>query len=104
LKEAKLIIENWRRHYNAPRPVHRSAKSRRHQKRPSGHDKNGRASTPAVASYVRAKAVDALQNGFRPIVSPEAVDDRSLPAYGLTLLDLQAKYADVIALDPALLR
>lgn len=57
-----------------------------------------------MASYVRAKAVDALQNGFRPIVSPEAVDDRSLPAYGLTLLDLQAKYADVIALDPALLR
>lgn len=57
-----------------------------------------------TSGCVRATAVDALQNGFRPIVVREAVGDRSLPAHEQSLLDLQAKYADVISLDEALHR
>ena len=53
---------------------------------------------------MRATAVDALQNGFRPIVVREAVGDRSQPAHEQSLLDLQANYADVVSLDAALMR
>jgi len=57
-----------------------------------------------TSGCVRATAVDALQYGFRPIVVREAVGDRSQPAHDQSLLDLQAKYADVIALEAALRR
>lgn len=57
-----------------------------------------------TSGCVRATAVDALQNGFRPMVVRDAVGDRSLPAHEQSLLDLQAKYADVISLDEALRR
>ncbi len=57
-----------------------------------------------TSGCVRATAVDSLQNGFRPIVVREAVGDRSQPAHEQSLLDLQAKYADVVSLDAALMR
>lgn len=55
-----------------------------------------------TSGCVRATAVDALQNGFRPIVVREAVGDRSRAAHDQSLLDLQNKYADVVSLDDAL--
>ena len=50
----------------------------------------------------RASAVDAIQSGFRPIVVREAVGDRDPGAHEQSLLDLQAKYADVVPVDSVL--
>jgi nicotinamidase-related amidase len=55
-----------------------------------------------TSGCVRATAVDAVQNGFRPIVVREAVGDRSAPAHEQSLFDLNAKYADVVALAEVL--
>jgi nicotinamidase-related amidase len=55
-----------------------------------------------TSGCVRATAVDALQNGFRPIVVREAVGDRSVSAHEQSLFDLNAKYADVVGLDETL--
>lgn len=52
-----------------------------------------------TSGCVRASAVDALQNGFRPIVVRECVGDRSQAAHEQSLFDLQAKYADVVGLE-----
>ena len=52
-----------------------------------------------TSGCVRATAVDAVQNGFRPIVVREAVGDRARPAHEQSLFDLQAKYADVVSVD-----
>ena len=55
-----------------------------------------------TSGCVRATAVDAVQNGFRPMVVREAVGDRSAPAHEQSLFDLNAKYADVVGLDETL--
>ena len=55
-----------------------------------------------TSGCVRATAVDALQNGFRPMIVREAVGDRSARAHEQSLFDLQAKYGDVVALDETL--
>jgi nicotinamidase-related amidase len=55
-----------------------------------------------TSGCVRATAVDACQNGFRPMVVREAVGDRSAAAHAQSLFDLDAKYADVIPLADAL--
>ncbi len=55
-----------------------------------------------TSGCVRATAVDAVQNGFRPMVVREAVGDRSTPAHEQSLFDLNAKYADVVGLDETL--
>ncbi|HXG36015.1 MAG TPA: isochorismatase family protein, partial [Dehalococcoidia bacterium] len=52
-----------------------------------------------TSGCVRASAVDAVQNGLRPIVPAEAVGDRARPAHEQSLFDLQAKYADVLSVD-----
>ena len=49
-----------------------------------------------TSGCVRATAVDAVQNGFRPMVVREAVGDRSAAAHEQSLFDLNAKYADVV--------
>jgi maleamate amidohydrolase len=54
-----------------------------------------------TSGCVRATAVDALQLGLRPIVIREAVGDRAEPAHRQSLFDLDAKYADVVALEEA---
>lgn len=55
-----------------------------------------------TSGCVRATVVDALQYGFRAIVPKEAVGDRaSLPHY-VNLLDMDAKYADVVSVDEVL--
>jgi maleamate amidohydrolase len=51
-----------------------------------------------TSGCVRASAVDAIQNGFRPVVVPEAVGDRSGSAHTQSLSDLAMKYADVVPL------
>lgn len=55
-----------------------------------------------TSGCVRATAVDAVQNGFRPIVVREAVGDRSAAAHEQSLFDLNAKYADVVSLEETL--
>jgi maleamate amidohydrolase len=55
-----------------------------------------------TSGCVRATAVDALQNGFRPMVVKEAVGDRSVAAHEQSLFDLKAKYADIVTLDETL--
>ena len=55
-----------------------------------------------TSGCVRATAVDAVQNGFRPMVVREAVGDRSAAAHAQSLFDLNAKYADVVSLDETL--
>ena len=56
----------------------------------------------STSGCVRASAVDACQNGFRPMVVREAVGDRSVAAHDQSLFDLQAKYADVVSLEATL--
>jgi maleamate amidohydrolase len=49
-----------------------------------------------TSGCVRATALDAMQHGFVPIVVRDAVGDRDLRPHEANLLDLQAKYADVV--------
>lgn len=54
-----------------------------------------------TSGCVRATAVDAVQNGLRPMVVREAVGDRAQAAHEQSLFDLQAKYADVVSVEEA---
>lgn len=51
----------------------------------------------STSGCVRATALDALQHGFRPIVAREACGDREAATHDQNLLDLDAKYADVLS-------
>lgn len=55
-----------------------------------------------TSGSIRATAVDALQSGYRVIIPKEAVGDRNETLQRSTLLDLNARYADVISLDKTL--
>lgn len=55
-----------------------------------------------TSGCVRATAVDALQHGFRTIVPRECVGDRAPGPHEANLLDIDAKYGDVVALDEVL--
>ena len=55
-----------------------------------------------TSGCVRATAVDACQNGFRPMVVREAVGDRSVAAHNQSLFDLDTKYSDVVSFDETL--
>lgn len=55
-----------------------------------------------TSGCIRATTVDAVQHGFLPFVVREAVGDRDPAPHEANLFDLQAKYAEVIALDAAL--
>jgi len=54
-----------------------------------------------TSGCVRASAVDACQNGFRPMIVRDCVGDRSASAHEANLSDLDAKYADVLSLKEA---
>lgn len=56
----------------------------------------------STSGCVRATAVDAVQNGIRPMVVREAVGDRSKAAHDQALFDLETRYADVVSLDETL--
>jgi nicotinamidase-related amidase len=51
---------------------------------------------------VRATAIDLLQYGWPTLVPRECVGDRAQAPHDANLFDIQAKYADVVALDDAL--
>ncbi|WP_234978373.1 isochorismatase family protein [Bacillus tuaregi] len=55
-----------------------------------------------TSGSIRATAVDALQSGYRVMIPKEAVGDRNQSLQNSTLLDLNARYADVISLDKLL--
>lgn len=55
-----------------------------------------------TSGCVRASATDALQHGFRPLVVADACGDRDPRLHEANLLDLDAKYADVVDLAGAL--
>ncbi|ESK88429.1 n-carbamoylsarcosine amidase [Moniliophthora roreri MCA 2997] len=50
----------------------------------------------STSGCVRATALDAMQNGFRPMVVGTACGDRSVEIQNANLFDLHAKYADVV--------
>ena len=54
-----------------------------------------------TSGCVRASAVDASQYGFRPLVVREAVGDRSPLANEANLLDIEARYGDVVSVEQA---
>ncbi len=54
-----------------------------------------------TSGCVRASAVDAAQYGFRPLVVREAVGDRSPLANEANLMDIAARYGDVISIEEA---
>jgi nicotinamidase-related amidase len=55
-----------------------------------------------TSGCVRASVVDAIQYGFRPLVIREAVGDRAEVPHEVNLLDIDAKYGDVISVGEAL--
>lgn len=55
-----------------------------------------------TSGCVRASVVDAAQHGFRTLVVRDAVADRSALAHEANLLDMQARYANVITSEQAL--
>jgi maleamate amidohydrolase len=56
----------------------------------------------STSGCVRATAVDALQHGYRVLVPREAVADRAADAHNGSLLDIDAKYGDVISIEEAI--
>ena len=56
----------------------------------------------STSGCVRASAVDCCQHGFIPLVVGDAVGDRAREPHEANLFDLQAKYAEVIAMTTAL--
>lgn len=55
-----------------------------------------------TSGCVRATVVDALQCGFRALVPRQCVGDRAAGPHRANLLDIHAKYGDVVELDEAL--
>lgn len=51
-----------------------------------------------TSGCIRATAVDALQHGFRCIIPKEGVGDRAELPHDVNLMDINAKYGDVIEL------
>jgi len=52
-----------------------------------------------TSGCVRATVVDALQHGYRVLVSREVLGDRSASSHQANLYDIQSKYGDVVGLD-----
>ncbi len=52
-----------------------------------------------TSGCVRATVMDALANGFRPIVPIECVGDRAQEPHQANLFDIGAKYGDVLPLQ-----
>jgi maleamate amidohydrolase len=52
-----------------------------------------------TSGCVRATVVDALGQGFRPMVPRECVGDRAEGPHRANLFDMDQKYADVMSLD-----
>ena len=55
-----------------------------------------------TSGCIRATAVDLLQYGYPTLVPEECVGDRARGPHEANLVDIQAKYADVVPLEDAL--
>lgn len=55
-----------------------------------------------TSGCVRATAVDLVQSGYPTIVPRECVGDRAVAPHEANLIDIDAKYADVVTLDAAI--
>ncbi|HZZ46590.1 MAG TPA: isochorismatase family protein [Pseudonocardia sp.] len=55
-----------------------------------------------TSGCIRASAVDLLQYGFPTLVPREAVGDRAAAPHEANLVDIDAKYADVVPVDEVL--
>lgn len=53
----------------------------------------------STSGCIRATVVDAMSNGFVPVVIRDAVGDRDERVHEANLFDMGAKYADVITTD-----
>ncbi|SMP71510.1 Isochorismatase family protein [Novosphingobium panipatense] len=56
----------------------------------------------STSGCVRASALDALQNGFVPLVVADACGERDERPHQANLFDLSKKYAEVITKDQAI--
>ena len=56
----------------------------------------------STSGCVRATVVDGLQHGLSVLVPREAVADRAQSAHDASLLDIDAKYGDVVSVDEAI--
>jgi nicotinamidase-related amidase len=55
----------------------------------------------STSGCVRATVVDALQHGYRVLVPRDCVADRAPDAHNASLIDIDAKYGDVISSSDA---
>lgn len=55
----------------------------------------------STSGCVRATVVDAVQHGLSVLVPREAVADRAQSAHDASLVDIDAKYGDVVSVDEA---
>lgn len=55
-----------------------------------------------TSGCVRCTTVDAIQLGFRPMLVEDAVGDRHSAAHAASLVDMEAKYADVVTSNEVL--
>jgi len=55
-----------------------------------------------TSGCIRATAVDLLQYGYPTLVPRECVGDRARAPHEANLVDIQAKYADVVSIEDAL--
>ena len=56
----------------------------------------------STSGCVRATAVDALQHGYRVLVPRDGVADRAPDAHRASLVDIDAKYGDVVSVADAI--
>jgi maleamate amidohydrolase len=55
-----------------------------------------------TSGCIRASAIDLLQYGYPTLVPRECVGDRAQDPHEANLVDIQAKYADVVSVEEAL--
>jgi maleamate amidohydrolase len=55
-----------------------------------------------TSGCIRASAIDLLQYGYPTLVPRECVGDRAQEPHEANLVDIQAKYADVVSVEEAL--
>ena len=55
-----------------------------------------------TSGCIRASAIDLLQYGYPTLVPRECVGDRAQEPHKANLVDIQAKYADVVSVEEAL--
>ncbi len=55
-----------------------------------------------TSGCIRATAIDLLQYGYPTVVPRECVGDRAQEPHDANLVDIQAKYANVVPVEEAL--